>query len=78
MAGQSENTTKESLQVTIKYYTRKSHGANSQKYGTVRHKESANTKQQSESEKSQNQSNLKSNGKSGWNESVCYFSHIKT
>lgn len=28
-----------------------SHGANSQKYGTVRHKESANTKQQSESQK---------------------------
>ena len=46
------------------------------KYGTIRHKESANTKQQSESQKKSEWIKPQVKWKSGMEISVCYFLNI--
>jgi hypothetical protein len=51
------------------------HGANSQEYGTVRHKKSANMKQQSESQKKSESIKPQVKWEGGWNYQFSIF-HI--
>jgi hypothetical protein len=52
-----------------------SHGANSQEYGMVRHKKSANMKQQSESQKKSESIKPQVKWEGGWNYQFAIF-HI--